>query len=366
MLDGYHLSTLVNKSGENLIIGTTHASTIGWNQNGWSGGISTYDENNGIYKMWSTNGWHTLYYTLDSQYASKSISFSFDIMFISSESTEGPVDVYVGASNSYLGSANYRPSNSNSWEHKQGIATLGSTPYFGIMIRGTDNSGKSCFYRIKNLKVELGDLPTIWTPAHADITWDNLIGKPSSFTPSSHTHDGRYLRYFRYTTSPNADSMEDGWHDAYTTITNAPTANHGTLIQNSYNGTPFQIFIPDASYYIYKRYNSGSIGGTWNKIFAGYADSAAKLTSSAGSATLPIYFSDGKPVACTASSVFSNLSNSGNNISITVAGQNRILTVAYANNSDTVDGEHAINFSYTHQTSFDFSKSKSGRIVTFD
>ena len=35
-------------------------------------------------------------------------------------------------------------------------------------------------------------------------------------------------------------------------------------------------------------------------------------------------------------------------------------------NADTVDGEHASNFSYTHQTSFDFNKSKSGRIVTFD
>ena len=188
MLDGYHLSTLVNKSGENLIIGTTHALTIGWNKSGWSGGISTYDENNGVYKIWSTNGWNTLYYTLDSQYASKSISFSFDIMFISSESTEGPVGVYVSSSNAYIFGTNYLPSNSDLWEHKQGKITLGSTPYFGIMIRGTDNSGKSCFYLIKNLKVELGDLPTIWTPAHADITWDNLTGKPSSFTPSEHTH----------------------------------------------------------------------------------------------------------------------------------------------------------------------------------
>lgn len=37
-----------------------------------------------------------------------------------------------------------------------------------------------------------------------------------------------------------------------------------------------------------------------------------------------------------------------------------------AGNADTVDGEHANNFSYTHQTSFDFNKIKSGRIVTFD
>lgn len=63
---------------------------------------------------------------------------------------------------------------------------------------------------------------------------------------------------------------------------------------------------------------------------AGSANTATKLTSSAGNAALPIYFSDGKPVACTASSVFSNLSNSGNNLSITVAGQNRTLTVRYA------------------------------------
>lgn len=40
--------------------------------------------------------------------------------------------------------------------------------------------------------------------------------------------------------------------------------------------------------------------------------------------------------------------------------------ITQVNNSDTVDGEHASNFSYTHQTSFDFSKGKSGRIVTFD
>lgn len=43
-----------------------------------------------------------------------------------------------------------------------------------------------------------------------------------------------------------------------------------------------------------------------------------------------------------------------------------ITQVDNATNADMVDGEHASNFSYTHQTSFDFSKGKSGRIVTFD
>lgn len=40
--------------------------------------------------------------------------------------------------------------------------------------------------------------------------------------------------------------------------------------------------------------------------------------------------------------------------------------ITQVNNSDTVDGEHASNFSYTHQSSFDFNKVKSSRIVTFD
>lgn len=35
-------------------------------------------------------------------------------------------------------------------------------------------------------------------------------------------------------------------------------------------------------------------------------------------------------------------------------------------NADLLDGEHASNFSYTHQSSFDFRKIKSGRVVTFD
>ena len=67
----------------------------------------------------------------------------------------------------------------------------------------------------------------------------------------------------------------------------------------------------------------------------GNADTATALTTSAGSAALPVYFSGGKPVACTGSSIFSLLSNDNNQLSITVAGQNRKLQVAYSKASDT-------------------------------
>ena len=42
-----------------------------------------------------------------------------------------------------------------------------------------------------------------------------------------------------------------------------------------------------------------------------------------------------------ASGLFTNLSNSGNNLSVTIGGTNKALTVGYASNSDTVDGYHA-------------------------
>ena len=123
---------------------------------------------------------------------------------------------------------------------------------------------------------------TSGTTYNLDTRWALASHTHSEYLTSlpSHDHDGRYHRYYRYTTAQDANSMVDGWHDIQAYVSNCgTTSNHGTLIQNSYNGTPFQIWIPDVGYYIYKRYNSGSIGGTWSKIYAGYADSVPNLTN---------------------------------------------------------------------------------------
>lgn len=64
---------------------------------------------------------------------------------------------------------------------------------------------------------------------------------------------------------------------------------------------------------------------------------------SAGSASLPVYTSGGTVTACTPSSVFGELSNSGNNISVTVAGYNRKLTVGYASNAGKLDNQYLGN-----------------------
>ena len=140
------------------------------------------------------------------------------------------------------------------------------------------------------------------------------------------------------------NSADTGWNfqvmdkDLGTDLTNDATRSFG--VNQAHQAWSLAGFVKSGSSDSYVL-----LGGGGHKeessLSVASAATATTLTSSAGSATLPIYFSDGKPVACTASSVFSNLSNSGNNISVTVAGQNRTLTVGYASNADTVDGYHA-------------------------
>lgn len=116
--------------------------------------------------------------------------------------------------------------------------------------------------------------------------------------------------------------------------------------------TPWYTILHSSNYNSYAPTLTGSgASGTWSISITGNAATATALTTSAGSATLPIYFSSGKPVACTASSVFSNLSNSGNSLSVTVAGQNRTLTINYASNAgnaDKLDGYHLTSTSSSY------------------
>ena len=92
---------------------------------------------------------------------------------------------------------------------------------------------------------------------------------------------------------------------------------------------------------LYPTKTGSGASGSWSISITGNAATATALTTNAGSETLPIYFSNGKPVACTASSVFSSLSwtggtTSGPVLSITIAGQNRTATIPSA--SSTASG----------------------------
>lgn len=183
----------------------------------------------------------------------------------------------------------------------------------------------------------------------------------SQFATSGHTHDDRYLKLSGGTMTgsiafSNSSYLlwNNGSYHQRIFLTDDSTADTAvfTFQQSSDSGTNWNNLMTI-------RDNGKIIANTFVGALQGNASTASKLTSSAGNASLPIYFSDGKPVACTASQIFSNLSNSGNNLSITVAGQNRTLTVAYASvtskinsrgnltayeEGSTIKGESGVNF----------------------
>lgn len=88
------------------------------------------------------------------------------------------------------------------------------------------------------------------------VDWSKVQNKPSSYVPASHTHDDRY-----YTES-----------EVNTKLANYQPKGNYAVAEHTHNYA-----------------GSGTAGGS--------ANSAIKLDSSAGSATQPVYFSGGKPVA---------------------------------------------------------------------
>lgn len=184
-----------------------------------------------------------------------------------------------------------------------------------------------------------------WAKASSkpSYSWSEITSKPSTFTPSSHTHNyagsssaggsANSLSYFK-----NTSTTDVGIDD---TSANAVGYVNGTSsILNQNDGAMYkQVYSESWVHEIYGDYRTGQIAvrgknnGTWQawrKVLdssnyktyctpanigaaasshthsyagssstGGSATSAVKLDSSAGSATQPVYFSGGKPVACT-------------------------------------------------------------------
>ena len=115
------------------------------------------------------------------------------------------------------------------------------------------------------------------------VTWGNVSGKPSTYTPSAHTHTKSQITDFPASLK-NPTSLSIQLNGGAATVYDGSTAK-------SINITPAGIGA-SASGHTHNYAGSSSVGGS--------ANSAVKLdTSTAGSATQPVYFSGGKPVACT-------------------------------------------------------------------
>ena len=143
----------------------------------------------------------------------------------------------------------------------------------------------------------------------------------------------------RFTLVNSTESTNAASHtEAYATIEDAATAIHNQAYTSIAQGSDVATV-----------HNADMVDGIHaNGLFTNLSNSGNSLSITVGGTnkTLTVNYASNAGNADTldgvhASGLFTNLSNSGNNISITIGGTNKTLTAAYATNCDTVDGYHA-------------------------
>ena len=197
--------------------------------------------------------------------------------------------------------------------------------------------------------------------------WEYIKAKTDSlYATKSHNHDNKYLRWLGNAGQSNMNAIGRISHSSGMTALSDP----GNTIDNPMEGGS-----KSTSWHLYWQTNYTDDPSSSNAWVAQIVNRAGTdrwwvRSRSGGTITNGTNWTSNWRFLVTAPT--SGLGNGNQPVYINSAGEvvaaNSYPTTLPANggNADTVDGEHASNFSYTHQTSFDFSKSKSGRIVTFD
>ena len=218
-----------------------------------------------------------------------------------------------------------------------------------------------------------------------NLSWSYITDRPSSYTPSAHTHkwteitdrpsslknpsalswsgyssgsyDGSAAKSISIPNNTNQLTNGAGFITASASITgNAATAtkvNHSlSVFGKSFNGSA-DVTVADTDLIASISTATANLTDK-TEILTSYAsdngfnDSNAKNRIYRRPASAIWGYINSKTISNAdkldgvhASGLFTNLSNSGNNISITIGGTNKTLTAAYATNCDTVDGYHA-------------------------
>lgn len=200
--------------------------------------------------------------------------------------------------------------NASGWRYQQFTVTSGE-----IYIRVFDSSNWGSWRKL----AFTSDTVT----AASSVPWSGITGKPSTFAPSSHNHtvsqiSGFGTHVYDATISRTAN-----------TVLAAPNGKAGSASFRALVAadipsitkskiTDFPSSLPASDVYAWAKasskpsYSWGEITGkpstytpsshthnyAGSSSAGGSANSAVKLDTSAGSATQPVYFSGGKPVAC--------------------------------------------------------------------
>lgn len=167
-----------------------------------------------------------------------------------------------------------------------------ATPTDNTYFIRQDTGGGNSFGRVK--------FSTLWNYIKGKT--DGVYQPKGSYAASGHTHDDRYYTESEMNTKLSGKSNTDHTHKNVNDIgTNKPTTfaysksgmNYGDYsLLAGWNGYELRAINKNqfaTASHTHNYAGSGSAGGS--------ANSAVKLDSSAGSATQPVYFSGGKPVA---------------------------------------------------------------------
>ena len=146
--------------------------------------------------------------------------------------------------------------------------------------------GNDLWLKIDNYKVKTDF--AISSDSASSVPWSGVQDKPSTFPPSSHSHTKSQIVDFPAAIK-NPNSIKIQLNSGTTEGTNQFTYDGSAA--KTINITPSSIGAA-ASSHTHSYAGSASTGGS--------ATSAVKLdTTTAGSSTQPVYFTGGKPVACT-------------------------------------------------------------------
>ena len=210
----------------------------------------------------------------------------------------------------------------------------------------------------------------VYNPSNFSVNYAKSAGNADTLDGQHSTHFFRKYNRSEMGSSMNLNTLKTfGIFEIRTsevTTTNAPKSGYypllnfvnGEHVQMQIAGTTGQLFyradqtsnigtsagfthswatfIDNTNYTSYvKKIGTSTVGGTDKPIYLS-SGTPTPISSTKGSATLPVYLNAGTITTCTPSSLFSNLSNSGTKLSISVAGQNRTLTVMYATSTQYV------------------------------
>lgn len=180
----------VNVGGRNLIIGSSNADPSKWTQTGWIGEMSAYNAQNHIYKITAENGWTEFFYTTLQDYAGKVVTLHLLAQNISSETTatENYALMYANSKIGYhTGNFTVDKPVQDEWIECSVTVTLNDNGMFGIGIQcRPESQGLKSAWLIKDLKLELGNIATDWTPAPEDV--DEGINNAQSSADKANTN----------------------------------------------------------------------------------------------------------------------------------------------------------------------------------